>query len=90
VLLARRGISQAHAENDRQLLELFESSLAAYSEQEEALRQRLLATRTQGAHPPAEQVTSASFAPGDGASDADVLPEGQRGRPGNWPAYPAY
>jgi len=36
---------------------------------------------------PGEQVSAASFAPGDGANDAQVTPEEARGKPGNWPAY---
>jgi hypothetical protein len=36
---------------------------------------------------PTEQVSAATFAPGDGANDAQVTPEAARGKPGNWPAY---
>ena len=32
-----------------------------------------------------EQVSEATFAPGDGANDAQIIPEEARGRPGNWP-----
>jgi len=87
VLLARRGISHAQSKGDRELLELFENSLSTCNERAETVRQLLLVARNEGESHPAEQVTSASFAPGDGASDADVLPEGERGRAGNWPAY---
>jgi exonuclease VII small subunit len=34
-----------------------------------------------------EQVSSATNAAGDGADDAQVVPDDSRGRPGNWPAY---
>jgi hypothetical protein len=85
-VLARRGIRQAQQESDRELLFLCESSLKAYDQRADAARQLLNAKGQHGAKP-GEQVTSASFAPGDGASDKDVLPEGRRGRAGNWPAF---
>jgi len=87
VALAQRGIRQAQQKNERELVELFERALANYEECADAGRQRLHASHATGSARPAEQVTSASFAPGDGATDADVLPEGQRDRAGNWPAY---
>jgi hypothetical protein len=33
-----------------------------------------------------EQVSTATFASGDGATD-EIIPEDARGKPGNWPAY---
>ena len=70
-----------------ELLDLFERALASYNEFTDAARQRLRGPRPEAHTQPAEQITSASFAPGDGATDADVLPDGQQNRAGNWPAY---
>ena len=36
---------------------------------------------------PHEQVSTATFAVGDGANDAEVVPEDARGKPGNWPSF---
>jgi len=87
VRLAESGLRQARQEDARELIELFEHALASYNRCADAARQRLQGSESAGDARPAEQVTSASFAPGDGATDADVLPEGQQNRAGNWPAY---
>lgn len=34
-----------------------------------------------------EEVSSATFAAGDGANDAQVVPDEARGKPGNWPGF---
>ena len=86
-LLAQQGVSQARQENQPELLELCERALASYHELADAARQRLRASGPEAGARSAEQITSASFAPGDGATDADVLPDGQQKRAGNWPAY---
>jgi len=85
--LARRGIEQARQRNERDVVELFESALSHYSECAAGARQHMHPAHGPGATSAGEQVTSASFAPGDGASDADVVPDDRRDRAGNWPAY---
>jgi len=79
----RQGTERARKEHDHELATFFlRCSLAEESTIAEATE--LLNSRTRLAAP--EIPTSAAFAAGDGADDADVSPDSRRGRVGIWPA----
>jgi len=79
----RQSAARARAEHDHELAEFFErcalNEQATSAEASELLRLR---TRLSAAEIP----TAAAFAAGDGANDADVSPNSQRGKVGVWPA----
>ena len=79
----RRGAERARRENDPELATFLERC-AASDEARTVEVKELLASRTRLAG--TDNPTSAAFAPGDGADDADVSPDSQRGKVGNWPA----
>jgi len=79
----RQSGERARRENDPELCTFFEC--CALSDEARAVEVReLLASRT--LLPASENPTSAAFAAGDGADDADVSPDSRRGRVGIWPA----
>jgi len=79
----RPSAERARQENDQELAAFFErcaqSDEAIATEATELLRAR---TRLSAPEIP----TDAAFAAGDGADDADVSPNSQRGKVGIWPA----
>jgi len=79
----RRSAARARAENDHELAEFFERcAMSEDTKMTEATE--LLHFRTRLSAP--EIPTAAAFAAGDGANDADVSPNSQRGKVGVWPA----
>ncbi|HYP99900.1 MAG TPA: hypothetical protein VER96_14590 [Polyangiaceae bacterium] len=79
----RQSAERAQRENDQELARFFERC-AASDLIRTAEAKRLLGSRTR--HPESEIPTSAAFAAGDGADDADVSPDSRRGKVGVWPA----
>ncbi|HYP76930.1 MAG TPA: hypothetical protein VER12_13275 [Polyangiaceae bacterium] len=79
----RQGAERARRENDQELATFLER--CAVSDEARTVEAReLLDSRTRLAA--SESPTAAAFAAGDGADDADVSPDSQRGKVGNWPA----
>lgn len=79
----RQSAERARKENDHELATFFlRSTLGEESTIAEATE--LLNARTRLSAP--EISTSAAFAAGDGADDADVSPDSRRGKAGVWPA----
>src|SRR6478735_4317212 len=79
----RQCAERALRENDQELARFFERC-AASDLIRTAEAKRLLHSRAR--HPESEIPTSAAFAAGDGADDADVSPDSRRGKVGVWPA----
>jgi len=79
----RQSAERAHRENDEELARFFERC-ATSDLMRTAEAKRLLGSRTR--HSESEIPTSAAFAAGDGADDADVSPDSRRGKVGVWPA----
>jgi hypothetical protein len=79
----RQSAEHARKENDYELATFFiRCTLTEESTITEATE--LLNSRTRLSSP--EIKTSAAFAAGDGADDADVSPDSRRGKVGVWPA----
>ena len=78
-----RRVAAEAREADAELYAFFERCASTQAERAREARQ-LLAARSL-AHP-AEVVTSAAFAAGDGATDADVAPSSERRSVRLWPA----
>lgn len=80
----RGSAERARREHDHELAAFFErcalSDEARITEASQLLRSRTRLSAT-------EIATSAAFAVGDGADDADVSPDSKRGRVGVWPAF---
>jgi len=83
--LAKRGLAAAERAHHRQLEQFFRSCLQELGRAAESVI-TALGNGDAVAPADAEQVSSASFAPGDGANDAQVVPEGAYGKAGNWPS----
>ena len=79
----RQSAERARRERDYQLATFFEHR-AMSDEATIAEATELLHSRTRLSEP--EIPTAAAFAAGDGANDADVSPNSQRGKVGVWPA----
>ena len=79
----RPSAERARQENDHELAAFFERC-AQSGEGIAAEAAELLQARTRLSAP--ELPTAAAFAAGDGADDADVSPNSQRGKVGIWPA----
>ena len=79
----RPSAERARQENDHELAAFFERC-ARSDEATAAEATQLLQARTRLSAP--EIPTAAAFAAGDGADDADVSPNSQRGKVGIWPA----
>jgi len=75
----QHGAERARRENDPQLSAFFERC-ARNDEVRAAQAKELLRSRSG----PTEEATSAAFAAGDGATDADVSPDSRRRRIGTW------
>jgi hypothetical protein len=87
-VLARQGSSAAERSHDASFEQFFRRCVHDFERMELDARQLHAKLEGVGAQlAPSEQVSAASFAPGDGANDAQVTPEAARGKPGNWPAY---
>jgi len=79
----RQSAEHARRDNDQELATFFEC--CAMSDEARSIEvKELLTSRTR--LPTSESPTSAAFAAGDGADDADVSPDSRRGRVGIWPA----
>ena len=90
VPLAKQALLVAQRSGQSEARQFFQKCLADLERAGvDAQRLRASLAVSGGASPAqsGEQVSSASFAPGDGANDAQVTPEEARGKPGNWPAY---
>ncbi|HKO53840.1 MAG TPA: hypothetical protein VJV79_39305 [Polyangiaceae bacterium] len=87
--LARRGLSAAQRSHHDSLEQFFQRCLHDFERGELDARSlnAELESVASTAPSPREQVSAATFAPGDGANDAQVTPEGARGKPGSWPAF---
>lgn len=79
----RPSAERARTENDHELAAFFERC-ALSDEATAAEATELLSARTRLSAP--QIPTDAAFAAGDGADDADVSPNSQRGKVGIWPA----
>jgi len=79
----RQSAERARKENDQELATFFQRC-ALKEESTVAEASELLNARTRLSAP--EIPTSAAFAAGDGADDADVSPDSRRGKVGVWPA----
>jgi len=79
----RQSAERARRQDDQELASFFERYAAADEARTVEVKE-LLTARTQ--LPASEAATSAAFAAGDGADDADVSPDSQRGKVGTWPA----
>lgn len=79
----RQSAERARRQNDRELSAFFERC-AVSDEARITEAKELLSARTE--LPAGEAPTTAAFAAGDGADDADVSPNSQRGKVGIWPA----
>jgi hypothetical protein len=90
ITLARQALAAAEPDERRALQPLFDRCVHEL-ERARADAHSLSASLARGtASTPGEsgeQVSAATFAPGDGANDAEVTPDTGRGKPGNWPAY---
>lgn len=82
--LARQGLAVAERDGNN-ALELFFHRCLHELGRACADARHLKATKGASATP--EQLSDATFAPGDGATDADVTPDAARDKPGTWPAY---
>jgi len=80
----RQDAERAHQDNDLQLSAFFERC-ARSDEVRAAQAKEMLRSRV--GLPAPEAATSAAFAAGDGADDADVSPDSRRRRAGTWPAF---
>lgn len=79
----RQSAERARRESDGELATFFEC--CALSDEARTVEvKELLASRTRPSA--SDNPTSAAFAAGDGADDADVSPDSRRGRVGIWPA----
>jgi len=90
IALARQGVLAAERDGGpaarqffQECMEALEAARADAHALDDSFRTDHAATATKSG----DQVSSASFAAGDGASDAQVTPEEARGKPGTWPAY---
>lgn len=79
----RQGAERARRANDHELATFLERC-AVSDEARTVEAKELLDARTRLAA--SESPTAAAFAAGDGADDADVSPDSERGKVGNWPA----
>jgi hypothetical protein len=80
----RESAERARRDSDAELSAFLERC-ARSDEVRAAQAKELLRSRV--GLPAAEEVTSAAFAAGDGADDADVSPDSRRRRIGTWPAF---
>ena len=89
VRLANQGLALASATEAAALQQFFERCVRALEQQRDDAPSVAAPPRDVSAveAAPSEQVSAATFASGDGADDAQVTPEGARGKAGNWPAY---
>lgn len=79
----RQSAERARRADDQELATFFER--CAVSDEARTVEvKELLAARTEV--PAAERPTATDFAAGDGADDADVSPNSERGKVGIWPA----
>jgi hypothetical protein len=93
VAIATQGLAEAQRLGDQTLERFFGRCLECLRDAQDEARALPDPARQNGVHLPApsehapgEQVSTATFAAGDGANDAEVIPEEARGKPGNWPA----
>jgi hypothetical protein len=90
VALARQGVVAAERDAHRAARQFFQKcveDLEAARAAAHSLGASFATNNATAGTASGEHVSSASFAPGDGANDAQVTPEEAHGKPGNWPAY---
>ena len=90
ITLARQALVAAEPDDRRALQQLFERCMHELEHARadaNSLAASLAADTASVREESGEQVSAATFAPGDGANDAEIMPDRARGKPGNWPAY---
>ncbi|MES1176042.1 MAG: hypothetical protein ABUL62_17100 [Myxococcales bacterium] len=89
VAIARRGLAVARSAGNGESTQFFDRCLSAMVASQGVARSLDAEPARESSIPSesGEEVSSATFASGDGANDAQVTPEEGRGRPGTWPSY---